>query len=108
MPGIIEVVNKYQGNFPTGVDIMRSGPLGNPHEISIGVDRKEALNLYRQYLWNIIKSGDTSHPVYREVNLLAQRYKNGEHIILVCCCKPQWCHGDILASCVKWIAQGGF
>lgn len=86
------VANKYHlpagwENDPKFVNIMRPSKWGNPHKV--GYCEKCKVN----------------HPRGEAVKKFAEDFNTGEGYdldeltgkILVCCCKPQDCHGDILA-----------
>lgn len=81
------VVNKYHSNRP-GVSIMRGTPWGNPYKIGIDGDRDEVLRKFCKRL-------------LRNPLLIEKAVKVLSHQVLICCCKPQDCHGDIWARLVN-------
>ena len=56
--------------------------------------RKEAIEKYKDYFENAVKKeGEFRNEIIR-LYKLAQK----KHIYLMCCCKPQFCHGDVIKS----------
>lgn len=98
---MISVVNRNDYRGP-GDKIDRSTVLGNPFVIGKDGSREEVIEKYNRWLWDVMQSDNS---VNRAVNDLARRYRAGEHLILICCCKPLGCHGDILSRAIKWIAE---
>lgn len=88
---------------PMFVDIRRPGPHGNP--VTIGKPcpacgeihgRTKTIACYRRLLLERIETD----PDYRAaVAALAGK-------ILVCCCKPRACHGDVLEEVARNLAVG--
>ena len=88
----MEVLNKYEDEIPQGaVSIMRPGFWGNPFAIGSDGDREEVLRKYRKWLDSML------HSPKRDV-FMKSLAKLSEASALVCCCKPQDCHGDILVE----------
>jgi hypothetical protein len=86
----MQVLNKYRDKIPSGaVVIMRPGFWGNPFSIGSDGSREEVLAKYREWFDRMLQSPQKD--VFMEA--LA---KLAEAPALVCCCKPQDCHGDIL------------
>ena len=72
--------------------------LGNPLRLGVDGDRSEVLIKYRAYLrkeW--VRPGSL---VREQIEALAQRAAAGEHLTLVCWCKPLACHGDVIKEAV--------
>jgi len=71
------------GNLGRYVYIGRPGRYGNPFVIGQEGDRKEVIKLYRSYLKD---------------NIILQRdiLQNLKEKTLVCYCKPEACHGDVI------------
>lgn len=96
------VVNKYKVNMddPDIVYIGRGSPWGNPFShISEGTkatyrveSREKAVEAFKQDLWRRIKAKEVRRTDL--VQLLGKR--------LACFCKPQACHGDVLADAAVW------
>lgn len=90
MPSIT-VVNKH--HKMTGEYIGRGSPLGNPFPISPTCSRTQAITNYKVWLDNRITMNDIT--VCDELNRLVALAQQGP-INLVCFCKPQPCHGDVV------------
>jgi len=98
---LINVVNKYK-HTPTANDVYigRGSPFGNRFSWLPGTseefrvaDRAEAIKRYAEHLeW-----ARMNDPViHKGLTLLCQKALRDEPINLVCFCKPQGCHGDII------------
>ena len=70
------------------VYIGRGSLFGNPFKIGKDGDRDSVVELYRQYFY-----GKISRDAEFKRNVLALKGKT-----LGCYCKPQRCHGDIIAE----------
>lgn len=57
--------------------------------------REEALRAYEKYF---DKMYGFDEEFTKKIDEIYQHYKNGEDVYLQCCCKPQACHGDIIAE----------
>ena len=51
------VVNKYTEAYD--IYIGRGSMWGNPYKLGVHGDRKEVISLYRQYLFDMIRLGDS-------------------------------------------------
>lgn len=94
----IKVVNKYNKEIYENckvVNIMRPSIFGNPFR----GDRTKAILDFKSLLW---KKVNEKGELYQELVKLAEESKH-RPIILVCCCKPRACHGDILKACIEWL-----
>jgi hypothetical protein len=90
---VTTVVNqKDHALQPGDVYIGRGGAWGNPFKIDAHGDRPEVIAQYREYLWQRIEEGSVT------VEQLAALHGK----TLVCFCKPQACHGDVLAAAAAW------
>lgn len=87
------VVNKYKEPFD--VYIGRGSKWGNPYPIDASNSRALVIAKYRIYLDAQIKSG--------EVSIADLQALNGK--ALGCFCKPQPCHGDVIARAVAWAME---
>lgn len=107
---MIQVVNKYK-HTPTENDcyIGRGSPFGNPFSWLPGTleqfrvaDRAEAIQKYAKHLeWAVMND-----PVIHEgMNLLCMKALRDEPINLVCFCKPQGCHGDVIKRHIEETLQ---
>lgn len=57
-----------------------------------------------------LRKGDLKSPVlgeavWRALMKLLERGMAGERLQLLCFCKPQDCHGDIIRNCLEWMAS---
>lgn len=84
------VVNKYKEEYD--VYIGRGSRWGNPYAIGEHGTRDEVIETYRHFLWKQIRSGDVTIEDLLELD--------GKR--LGCFCKPQACHGDVIAKAVEW------
>lgn len=86
---ITTVTNQTKEEFD--ISIGRGGPWGNPFKISYGpggLTREEAIEKYKEYFHENILLDNEKHSA-----LLSLRgYRLG------CFCKPEACHGDIIAA----------
>ena len=82
------------------INIMRGSVLGNPFKMvdDNPLERKRVIEEYRQYLWKKLNEKDNS--VKAEILIIASKTNP---IRLVCCCKPDDCHGDVIVNCIKWL-----
>lgn len=92
------VVNRYKSEYD--VYIGRGSIWGNPYShlpetkaIYKVETRDEAVESYRNYLWKQIRSGTITIEMLKSLN--------GKR--LGCFCKPQSCHGDMIAKAVEWV-----
>lgn len=97
---MVTVVNKYKDEYD--VYIGRGSVWGNPFshlpetKALYKVDtRDEAIEMYRKYLWNQMYDGKITKDMLRSLS--------GKR--LGCFCKPQSCHGDVIAKAVTWIME---
>jgi len=82
------------------VYIGRPSPLGNPYRISAELSREAAIDNYRRWLYQALTSGN-------KVVVAAIESLTNESV-LGCWCKPQACHGDVVASAWEWwMLRGG-
>ncbi|QDH84049.1 DNA repair protein [Achromobacter phage vB_AxyP_19-32_Axy11] len=97
----IIVVNKYKLVNPDREDIYigRGSPLGNPYPIGKDGTREEVIRKYAVWLDHKIKTHDAA--VCNALNNILSRHRKGQVVKLVCFCKPQACHGDIIKSVVE-------
>ena len=76
-----------KGKYPPDdvVRIDRRTPWGNPFKIGIHGDREKVIEIYRGYL-----------KAFPQIADAARERLRGK--VLACWCKPQACHGDVLAE----------
>lgn len=93
----------YIGRSNYKLNLKRS-PLANPYSIGKDGDRQEVIRKYRRWLFERIYAGDRA--VIRELMVIREKAKSDRYpdgVELVCYCKPQKCHGDVIVSCLRWI-----
>lgn len=72
----------------------RRSPLANPYsEARYG--RTQAIALYKKWLWKKIHENDP------DVIRTLRKIRKGTKI--VCWCKPEACHGDVVKSAAEWV-----
>lgn len=98
---MIEVVNKYRWKGD-GEVIMRGTPLGNPFKFGNEQEREMRIEQYRQWLWRQMQS-DT--PARRELQRLYNLWLKNGRLVLICCCAPKPCHGDIIKRALIWMSE---
>ena len=97
----VEDFSMLENNYPIyrGVSI-----LGNPYTHLPVKDtkamfqcktREEAIEKYDEY-FDIMYGNNIEFT--KVVDEMYEKYKNGEDLFLECYCKPQPCHGDIIAK----------
>lgn len=113
---MIQVVNKHK-HKPTQNDfyIGRGSALGNPFTGSKELgntkaqfkasSREEAIALYRNWLNE--KIAEKNQLVSAALNQIYLRAKKGP-VSLVCYCKPQSCHGDVIKEVMEKIIRDKF
>lgn len=100
---MIRVINKYREKPPHGaINIMRGTVLGNPYRIGRDGNRGDVIAKYHQHLRQQYRNNQVVRKLLHD---LAKRYLKGETLVLVCCCKPMACHGDIVRYAIQKIAE---
>jgi len=95
--GNIQVVNIKGMKKGSYIYIGRGSVYGNRFIIGVDGNREECIALYKKVLWQQICSlGPLGKAV---VSLAACR----TDLVLGCYCKPKACHGDVIASCIRWL-----
>jgi len=80
-----------------GTNIMRPSVFGNPFDMKqLGITREESIARFEMWM---IEQVDSQTGIYEDLVYLYKQSKNGT-VILVCCCKPKACHGDVIKN---WI-----
>uniref|UniRef100_A0AAU6VZT0 DNA processing protein n=1 Tax=Pseudomonas phage Arace01 TaxID=3138526 RepID=A0AAU6VZT0_9VIRU len=92
----ITVANKHHG--AVGEYIGRGSPLGNPSPITPLNTRYQAIENYKVWLADKIKTNDER--VCTELNRLANIVHETGELTLVCFCKPHACHGDVIRQVI--------
>ena len=95
---MLTVLNRHHGN-PKGQYIGRGTPLGNPFKVEKGRTRRQAIEQFRKWALNALT--DQRHPFTVAAKELKTRHDAGEDIKLVCSCKPDACHGDIIVELIE-------
>lgn len=106
---MIKVVNKRR-HTPRHDDVYIGRPsvFGNPFTHKEGTlartnvaSRSEAVKFYHGWL----REQYISNPlITKELQRLADLFKAGKHINLVCWCAPKECHGDVIKDAIEKIA----
>lgn len=92
----MKVLNIHIDDIPKdAVNIMRPHILGNPFVIGKDGNRKECVKKYETYLRIQMRSDR------RFVNAILD-LKDRD---IVCCCKPQFCHGDVVKKIYKELTR---
>ena len=81
-----KVVNKYKEGFDEYIG--RGSLFGNPFKVGIDGNRKECIEKYEIYF----------HQKMKEDPFFSRKVRELKGKTLGCFCKPQPCHGDIIAS----------
>lgn len=90
-------IGRRNREFPT------PSPLANRFRIGADGTREEVIAKFRRWLWNELRNRNGA--AYRELLRLAHLTLNLEDVTLVCWCKPDFCHGDILADAITFLAK---
>lgn len=100
----VTVVNKktWRGE---GIYVGRPTPLGNPFSHQLGTvaefkvgTRDEAVDRYGPWLMDKL---DTDNPTTRMFVLLVDECERSGEIVLVCHCKPERCHADVIKGFIE-------
>jgi hypothetical protein len=119
-PFLIRVLNAHgaRHTLPGEFWVDRTTPLGNPHKITRFCSRDEAIHLFKKDLWRVLKPwvdgkltthdlvAENSGPMLSYFIVLAQAAKNN-NITLLCHCKPENCHGDVIQAAIEWAIREG-
>lgn len=90
----------YIGRANKSYDL-KDTPLANPFNIGKKFSRETSLYNYKHWLINSYKN--KKGPGYKELIRLLDLYKSDPNIKLVCWCKPEACHGDIIKQVLDWM-----
>lgn len=101
---VYNIKTEDHSSHPNNFYIARPSILGNPFthdgkrsslaKLSFKT-RDEAINAYEIYFKEMIKSNEDFQNAFNEIY---EKYKSGEDVYLGCFCKPNKCHGDIIAK----------
>ena len=75
------------------------GWLARPAPPATDYTRRQAIEQFRK--WAINALADERHPFTVAAKELKARHDAGEDIKLVCSCKPDNCHGDIIVELIE-------
>lgn len=92
----ITVVNKH--HKATGEYIGRGSPLGNPVPINNEIGDTRTVVIAKYKVWLDQKIAEEDPVVCNELNRLAHIAMQDKPLRLVCYCKPQACHGDVIRA----------
>lgn len=101
---VYNIKTEDHSSSPNNFYIARPSILGNPFthdgkrsnlaKLSFKT-RDEAIDAYEKYFHIMI---ETNEEFQQAFNKIYEKYKNGEDVYLGCFCKPNRCHGDIIAK----------
>jgi hypothetical protein len=94
---MIRVVNKktYKGD---GVYVGRPSALGNPFVIGRDGSRDEVIAKYKEWLAKALMNNPAVRDTFMQ---LVSFYRDFGELTLVCFCKPQKCHADIIKEFIE-------
>ena len=89
--------------------------LANQFKIGLDGTREQCIEKYRVWLRRMYKAGklhradglSDSGPmrVLVEIERLAAMHKAGQDIVLICWCRPQACHAEVIKQAIEGIAS---
>jgi len=80
-----------------------TSPLSNPYRMRDESQRGVVIAKYRKWLWAKIVARDPK--VTEELWRLLDLAKRPEGVTLLCWCAPKPCHGDVIASALRWLDE---
>ena len=87
-------IGRSKHGNPLGSPFTHNGKRSNLAKLSFKT-REEAINAYRIYFEKAYGKDTELTKAFDEIY---EHYKNGEDIWLGCFCKPEPCHGDVIAE----------
>lgn len=99
----ITVLNRHNvgsGRSRDGLYIGRPSALANPFKVETGRSRRQAIEQFRKWAIHTVTQLP-EHPFTVAMKNLKARHDAGEHIDLVCSCKPKACHGDVITELLE-------
>ena len=87
-------IGRSMDGNPLGSPFTHNGKRSNLAKLSFKT-REEAINAYRMYFERAYGKDTELTKAFDEIY---EHYKNGEDIWLGCFCKPEPCHGDVIAE----------
>ncbi len=94
--------DKQKNLLGVPVYIGRGTLLGNPFTVQM-YGRENAIEMYQEWLRKQYKAQNN---VYQELMKLAKMAKK-EGLVLICHCKPESCHGDVVKRAIEGVLHGG-
>ena len=93
---MIHIKNKkvYDGD---GFYVGRPSPLGNPFAIDAKTPRAKAIEQYREWLVEMLK---TNNPTSKAFRVLVDFYRQEKEMTLICWCVPLQCHAEVIREFV--------
>ena len=86
-----------------GYFIGRPSVLASPFNVGLHGKRTSIIEDYRAWLWKQIK--DENPAVMGELMMLLKMWREEGSLTLVCFCAPSPCHGDVIASALRWLGS---
>ena len=87
-------IGRSKDGNPLGNPFTHNGKRSNLAKLSFKT-REEAINAYRMYFERAYGKDEELTKAFDEIY---EHYKNGEDVYLQCFCKPEPCHGDVIAE----------
>jgi hypothetical protein len=87
-------IGRSSDGNPLGNPFTYNGKRSNLAKLSFKT-REEAINAYRMYFERAYGKDEELTKAFDEIY---EHYKNGEDVYLQCFCKPEPCHGDVIAE----------
>lgn len=100
---VIVVANIWNGTPAGPVEYVgrnRKSRLGNPYRIGVDGNRDQCVKKYRAWLWEHIEARDE---VFAKLGELIEMARKEGRLALLCHCKPQACHADVIADALRWL-----
>ena len=83
-------------------------PLNNPFPINSQRNREQSIAEFRLDLWKSIKllrDKGVVNSQMQELIRIAKLERQLGKVNLVCWCKPQLCHGDVIVAALNWLGD---
>lgn len=99
---MIRIENKktYKGD---GFYVGRPSPLGNPFPVDAKTSRAKAIDKYREWLLEQLK---TVNPTSKAFRILVRHFQKEGIMTLICWCAPLACHAEVIRELVEATARG--
>lgn len=89
-------IGRSKSGNPLGNPFTHNGKRSSLAKLSFKT-RDEAIDAYQEY-FKAVYQQPGGEELTRKFDEIYEHYKNGEDIYLGCFCKPQRCHGDVIAA----------